>query len=310
MSTDRKRPGPALRGTLTALVTPFKGEDVDWDRLAAQIERQIGAGVDGLVPAGTTGECPTLSFEEHERLVAFVVERTARRVPVVAGVGTNSTKESIGLARAARACGADAGLVVVPYYNRPVARGIVDHYAAIWGETGLPLCVYNIPARTGTGLTPEIYDRLAGVQGIFAVKEASGDLVLASHLLVHHDFIVLAGDDALAVPTMAVGGAGVISVASNVVPAEMKLMTDAALKEDWVQARYIHGRLFPLFRALFTETNPVPVKCALRLLDLDSGKTRLPLSAAASRTEEGLRGALQALGMLGAELDHYIDPRD
>lgn len=310
MSKSTNRPGPALRGTLTALVTPFKGDGVDWDRLGAQVERQIESGVDGLVPAGTTGECPTLSFEEHEKLVAFVVEKANRRVPVVAGVGTNSTAETIRLARAANDAGADAGMVVVPYYNRPTPQGLLEHCKAVWGETGLPICLYNIPSRTGTGITAETYDRLAGVEGIFAVKEASGDLNLASHLAASHDMIVLSGDDSLTVPVMSVGGAGVISVASNVVPGEMKLLTDAALMDDWVQARNLHRRLLPLFRALFLETNPAPVKCALRLLDLDTGRLRLPLVHAGSKTEEALRGVLQSLGMLGADLDHYIDPRD
>jgi len=304
------RPGPALRGTITALVSPFRRGEVDWDRLGAQVERQIEAGVDALVPAGTTGESPTLSFEEHERLVAFVCERVAKRVPVVPGVGTNSTAESVSLAKAAKAAGADAGLVVVPYYNRPVPGGLVDHFRRIWDESGLPICLYNIPSRTGTAIAPDTYDRLAGVEGVFSVKEASGDLNLASHLLANHDLIVLAGDDALAVPMMAVGASGVISVASNLVPAEMKLLTDSALRDDWGQARYLHKRLFPLLRSLFLETNPIPLKCALRFLKLDSGELRLPLSHATSKTEDAIRAQLQALGLLDGESDEYIDPRD
>jgi 4-hydroxy-tetrahydrodipicolinate synthase len=191
-----------------------------------------------------------------------------------------------------------------------VPSGVVEHFRRIWGESELPLCLYNIPSRTGTGITPETYDRLAGIEGVFAVKEASGDLTLASHLLANHDLTVLAGDDALTVPMLAIGAAGVISVASNVVPAEMKMLTDSALMDDWVQARNLHKRLSGLFRALFLETNPIPVKCALRLLGHDSGELRLPLTSASARTEEALRGNLQALGMLGADLDHYIDPRD
>lgn len=310
MATGRSRPGPALRGTITALVTPFRGEEVDWARLETNIERQIAGGVDGLSPAGTTGEVPTLSPEEHERLLSFVVEKVDRRVPVLAGVGKNSTAGTIRLARIANEAGADAALVVNPYYNRPTLQGVVEHYRAVCEESGLPVCVYNVPSRTGSGLTVEAYDRLAGIPGIFAVKESSGDLNLVSHLIANHDLIVLAGDDAATVPVMAIGGAGVVSVASNVVPAEMKLMTDAALMDDWITARNIHKRLFPLFHALFLETNPIPVKCALRMLDLDSGTLRLPLTTAGSKTEETLRGVLQALGMLGAELDHYIDPRD
>jgi 4-hydroxy-tetrahydrodipicolinate synthase len=306
----KQRPGPALRGTLTAMVTPFQGGAVDGERLGKQIDRQLAAGVDGLVPAGTTGESPTLSFEEHERLLRDVCARVDRRVPVVAGVGSNSTAEAVHLAKSAKASGADAGLVVVPYYNRPCGQGLIDHFQRIWEESGLPICVYNIPSRTGTGLTPEIYDRLAGIEGVFAVKESSGDLNLASHLLAHHDLTVLAGDDSLAVPMMALGASGVISVASNVLPAEMKLLTDAALKEETGQARYVHKRLFPLLRALFLETNPIPVKCALRLLKEDSGEVRLPLSPATGRTEDALRAQLQALGVLGPDLDHYIDPRD
>jgi 4-hydroxy-tetrahydrodipicolinate synthase len=292
------------------MVTPFSGGSIDWERLDRQIDRQLEAGVDGLVPAGTTGECPTVSFEEHEKLVVAVCERVDKRVPVVAGVGTNSTVETVRLARAAKAAGAAAGLVVVPYYNRPVAAGIVDHYRRVWEESSLPICVYNIPSRTGTALTPETYDALAGIPGVFAVKEASGDMNLASHLLANHDLIVLAGDDSLTVAMMAIGAAGVISVASNVIPAEMKLLTDAALKDDWGQARYLHKRLFPLFRSLFVETNPIPVKCAMRLLGHDAGELRSPLSIASAATEEAVSAQLQALGLLGGDIEQYIDPRD
>jgi len=304
------RPGPALRGTLTALATPFAGGEIDWDRLGSQIDRQIASGVDGLFPAGTTGECPTLPFEEHERFVTAVCERVDKRVPVVAGVGTNSTAETVRLAKAAKASGASAGLVVVPYYNRPNPAGLVDHYRRVWDASGLPICLYNIPSRTGTSIAPDTYDRLLGIEGIFAVKEASGDLNLASHLLANHDAIVLAGDDSLTVAMMAIGASGVISVASNVIPAEMKLLTDAALKDDWGQARYLHRRLFPFFRALFLETNPVPVKCALRLLGLDSGEVRPPLAPAGAETEEAVGAQLRALGLLGGDIEHYIDPRD
>ncbi len=310
MSANKSRPGPALRGTLTATVTPFLHGALDLERLGRQIDRQVEAGVEGLVPAGTTGENPTLTLEEHGQVISAVCERVARRIPVVPGVGTNSTAESVLLAKAAKDAGADAGLVVVPYYNRPCGQGLVDHFRRIWDESGLPIVLYNIPSRTGTALTPEIYDRLMGVEGIFAVKESSGDLNLASHLLANHEVNVLAGDDALAVPMMAIGASGVISVAANVIPGEMKLLTDAALTDDWIQARNLHRKLFPLWRALFVETNPIPVKCALRLLGLDSGETRLPLGSPGGRTEEGLRSQLQGLGMLGADLEHYIDPRD
>jgi 4-hydroxy-tetrahydrodipicolinate synthase len=295
MSARKNRPGPALRGTLTAMVTPFRGGEVDHDRLAKQIDRQLDAGVDGLVPGGTTGENPTLTMEEHEDLIVRVCEQVGKRIPVVAGVGTNSTAETIHLAKAAKAAGADAGLVVVPYYNRPTGQGLVDH---------------NVPSRTGNPLTPEIYDRLAGIEGVFAVKEASGDANIASHLLASHDLTVLAGDDALTVPLMSIGASGVVSVASNLIPGEMKLLTDAALTDDWVQARNLHKRLFPLWRTLFVETNPVPIKCAMRALGLDSGEVRLPLAHATSRTEEALGAQLQALGMLGGDLEQYIDPRD
>jgi 4-hydroxy-tetrahydrodipicolinate synthase len=292
------------------MTTPFRSGELDRERLAEQITRQLEAGVDALVPAGTTGESPTLPMEEHEALVASICEFVDKRVPVVPGVGTNSTAETIRLAKAAKAAGADAGLVVVPYYNRPCGDGLVDHFRRTWEETGLPLVVYNVPSRTGTGLTPDDYDRIAGIEGVFAVKEASGNLNLASHLIASHDLIVLAGDDALTVPMMAIGASGVVSVASNLIPAEMKLLTDSALSDDWVQARNLHRRLYPLFRALFLETNPIPVKCALAILGRDTGETRLPLGRATAKTEEALRGQLQALGMLGGDLDQYIDPRD
>lgn len=305
-----QRPGPRLRGTLTALLTPFRGGEIDYEVFGRQIDRQIEAGVDGLVPVGTTGESPTLSMDEHRRVISFVIERVARRIPVVPGTGANSTAEAVELSKFAVDAGADAGLVVVPYYNRPMQHGIVDHYRRVWDESGLPLVVYNIPSRTGTGLTADTYDRLAGIHGVIAVKEASGDLGLASHLLSSHDLVVLAGDDALAVPMMSIGAAGVISVASNILPFEMKAMTNAALKDEWSEARRIHRALFRCFRALFNETNPIPVKCAMHLLGHDSGELRAPLTAAQSNTETTLRGELQALGLLGEDLDLYIDPRD
>jgi 4-hydroxy-tetrahydrodipicolinate synthase len=306
------RPGPSLRGTLTALVTPFDARgEVDWACFERQIDRQVEAGVDGLVPAGTTGENPTLTAEEHERVLAFVCEKVNRRIPVVAGVGSNSTAACVRLARHALAVGADAGMVVVPYYNRPGPQGIVDHFRRVWEESELPLMVYNIPGRTGTALTADVYDRLAGINGIFAVKEASGDLGLASHLIAaDHGITVLAGDDGLCVPMMAVGAAGVVSVASNVLPHEMKAMTEAMLRDDGREARHLHRSLHRIFKALFVESNPVPVKCALRLLGLDSGLVRLPLTAASAVTEEALRAQLQSLGMLGSDLEQYIDPRD
>jgi 4-hydroxy-tetrahydrodipicolinate synthase len=312
VSAANDRPGPGLRGTLTALVTPFDASGaIDWAAFQRQIDRQIEAGVDGLVPAGTTGESPTLTADERERVVAFVCEKVNRRVPVIAGVGTNATAESVRLAKHALQSGADAGMVVVPYYNRPGPQGIVDHYRSIWEESELPLMVYNIPSRTGTGLTPEVYDRLAGVNGVFSVKEASGDLNLASHLIAaDYGFTVLAGDDALCVPMMAIGAAGVVSVASNLLPLEMKAMTEAMLRDDGHEARHIHRSLLRMFRTLFVETNPVPVKCAMRLLDLDSGMVRLPLTPASAATEEALRSQMQSLGMLGSDLEHYIDPRD
>jgi 4-hydroxy-tetrahydrodipicolinate synthase len=310
VSKRKNRPGPALRGTLTAMVTPFSNGVVDQDRLAKQIDRQIAAGVEALCPAGTTGESATLSLEEQEKLIGTVCERVGKRIPVVAGVGTNNTFETVQLAKAAKSAGADAGLVVVPYYNRPSGQGLVDHFRRIWEESGLPIVVYNVPSRTGNPLTTEVYDRLAGIEGVFAVKESSGDLNLASHLLASHDLNVLAGDDSLTVPMMAMGASGVVSVAANIIPGETKMLTDAALTDDWVQARNLHKKLFPLWRTLFLETNPIPVKCAMRLLGLDGGEVRLPLGPAVGKTEEALRGQLQSLGMLGAELDHYIDPRD
>ncbi|MHC4924629.1 MAG: 4-hydroxy-tetrahydrodipicolinate synthase [Planctomycetota bacterium] len=310
MSTTQTRPGPALRGTMTALITPFNNEGIDWERLEAQIERQIEAGIDGLVPAGTTGECPTLSFEEHEQLIRFVVEKVDRRVAVVPGTGGNSTEESVRLSRVAKECGAHAGLVVVPYYNRPGPEGIVEHYRRIWEETELPIVVYNIPSRTGTALTTEIYDRLQSIPGCFAVKEASGDLTLASHLVHRGEMIPLAGDDALCIPMMSVGAGGVISVASNIVPMEMVAMTNAALVDNWPEARRIHRALFPLFRALFNETNPIPIKCAMEMLGHDSGTIRGPMTHANSHTESLVRGQLQVLGLMDEDLDAYIDPRD
>ncbi|MBI4615248.1 MAG: 4-hydroxy-tetrahydrodipicolinate synthase [Planctomycetes bacterium] len=284
-----------FRGVYTAIVTPFaKDGSIDRERFAEQIEFQIAAGVAGIVPCGTTGESPTLTHEEHEEVVRLAVRQANGRVQVIAGTGSNSTAEALRLTRAAAEAGADGALVITPYYNKPSQEGLYRHFVVLAREGGgLPLVLYNVPGRTGVNLLPETVLRLSEHDRIAGVKEASGSLDQASQILAARpDFTVLSGDDSLTLPIAAVGGKGVISVASNVVPETVREMADHALAGDFAAARETHLRLFPLFRALFLETNPIPVKTAMRLAGRDSGAFRLPLCPMSKENEAKLREVL------------------
>jgi 4-hydroxy-tetrahydrodipicolinate synthase len=290
-----------LRGVLTALVTPFRKDgSVDDEAFRSLVERQIEQGVHGLVPCGTTGETPALSRNEWESVVSATVEITAGRLPVVPGTGTNNTAESIERTKRAAELGANAALVVTPYYNKPNPAGLHAHYKAIAEEGGLPVVVYNVPSRTGLNVSPERVLELASIPEIVAVKEASGSLGQAMTIVAagEEKLSLLSGEDDLTCAMTLMGGDGVISVVSNVDPGGTVRMVEAALSGDAGLARQLHYRLLPLMGALFAETNPVPAKAALALLGLAKDVVRPPLSSASESTRERLRQALAAAGLI------------
>ena len=289
-----------FEGILTALVTPFRDGDLDEEALRDLIERQIEAGVDGLVPCGSTGESATLSHSEHEIVVEIAVQAARGRVPVVAGTGSNDTAAAIELTRHAKRAGADGALLISPYYNKPTQQGIVEHYAAVACAAQLPLLIYNIPGRTGSNILPATMARLADIEHVVGVKEACGDLGQVSELIARcpDDFDVLSGDDALTLALLAIGARGVISTASNVVPLEMCELVRAFRAGDATRARAIHYQLLPLFDALFCETNPIPVKTALHLMDQIGPEIRLPLTPIEERNRERLQVVLKELGVV------------
>jgi len=289
-----------FQGVFTALVTPFRDGAVDERALRELVELQIVAGVDGLVPCGSTGEAATLSHPEHRRVIEVVVAAARGRVPVLAGTGSNSTAEAIALTRHAKEAGADGALLISPYYNKPTQEGIIAHYAQIARETAFPLVVYNIPGRTASNLLPATLARLADLEQVVGVKEASGDLHQMSEVIARcpQGFAVLSGDDALTLPLLAIGGAGVISTASNVAPAEMVELVRAFRAGDLSRARDAHYRLLPLFDVLFCETNPIPVKAALAQRGLIREEIRLPLLPLSDPNQEKLRVVMKELGLL------------
>ncbi len=287
-------------GSYVAIVTPLKNGRVDEQALGELIEWQIARGTNGIVPCGSTGESATLTHEEHDRVIAFTVEAVRRRVPVIAGTGSNATHEAIRLTRHAKSVGVDGALLVCPYYNKPTQEGLYLHYAAIAREVDLPLILYNIPGRCGVNMAPQTIARLSRLTNIVGVKEASGSLGQMSEIIAACDerFLVLSGDDGLTIPLMAIGGKGVISVTANVAPAETAEMVGAALKGDWDRARRLHYRLQPLTNALFLETNPIPVKTALGMMGRCSDELRLPLCAMSEGAKSQLKQALVQFGLL------------
>jgi 4-hydroxy-tetrahydrodipicolinate synthase len=289
-----------FEGVFTALVTPFRDGSVDERALAELVELQVLAGVDGLVPCGSTGEAATLSHAEHRRVVEVVVAAARGRVQVLAGTGSNSTSEAIELTRHAKEAGADGALLISPYYNKPTQEGIVAHYAEVARQTAFPLLVYNIPGRTASNILPDTIARLAEIEQVVGVKESSGSLDQISHVIasVPDDFKVLSGDDWATLPLLAIGGNGVISTASNVVPAEVVELVRAFRAGDVERAQAIHYRLLPLLDVLFCETNPIPVKCALALRGLLHEELRLPLVRLSPANRERLQAAMKELGLL------------
>ncbi len=289
---------PNLRGAITALVTPFQNGEVDFQRLKQQVHFQIDEGIDGLVPCGTTGESPTLSVQEHQRVIETVIAEASGRVPVIAGVGANSTAEAVSLHRFARDAGATAGLSVNPYYNKPTQEGLYRHFMTLSEKVDLPIVLYNIPGRTGVTMSPQTVARLWREGNIAAIKEATGDANFASLIMQECDVPILSGDDPLTVPIISVGGVGVVSVLSNVLPARVVEMCRVALAGDFAAAREIHHHVYALTRSLFLDGNPAGAKLAMKMLGRDSGELRLPLVETSEPTKKAIADALNRLGML------------
>ncbi len=284
-----------LKGSIVAIVTPFKNGRVDEKALGDLIEFQISNGTQGIVPCGTTGESATLSHAEHNRVIEFTVETVKGRVAVIAGTGSNSTDEAISLTQHAKKARANGALLIAPYYNKPTQEGLYQHFKKVAEAVDLPLVVYNIPGRTGVNITPQTFARLTQIKNIVAIKESSGSLQQISEI-IHYcgdRFTLLSGDDALALPTLAVGGKGVISVAANIIPSDMAKMVQAFERGDLQEAQKLHYRMFGLFHALFLETNPIPVKTALSLMGRCSAELRLPLCPLSSENLERLRQAMK-----------------
>jgi len=288
-----------FKGCMVALVTPFRDGEVDWKTLDALVEMHLEAGTDVLVPCGTTGESPTLSHEEHDAVNAAVIRRAKGRVPVLVGTGSNSTAEALRLSRHAQEMGADGTLQVAPYYNRPTQEGLYRHFAAIAEAVELPHVLYNIPGRCGVEIGVDTMARLRrDWPNIVAVKHATGSVDGASELLTRTDLEVISGDDSMTLPLMSVGGVGVISVLANLIPRDVKSMTDAALRGDWTTAREWHLRMFRLARSLLSlETNPIPIKTAMALKGLCTEEFRLPLCPMAPANREKLVAALREYGL-------------
>ena len=287
-------------GSLVAIVTPFKNGKLDERALGDLIEWQITSGTHGIVPCGTTGESATLTHAEHDRVVAFTVEVVRRRVPVVAGTGSNSTEEAIALTKHAKAAGVDGALLITPYYNKPTQEGLFLHYKAVAEAVDLPLVVYNIPGRTGVNMMPATIARLTICPTVVAIKEGSGSVQQASEIiqLCGDRLTVLAGDDALTLPMMAVGGKGVITVTANLLPAKMAELVNAFRDGRLEAARAMHYELYPLFTALFYETNPIPVKEALHLMGKIASEIRLPLCPMGNENKAKLLAVLKAAGLV------------
>ena len=285
-------------GTMVALITPFDSGEVDFNTLDELVRFHIKSGIDGIVPCGTTGESPTLSHQEHRHVIERVVKTVSGKIPVIAGTGSNSTAEAIELTAFAKKVGADASLQVTPYYNKPTQEGFFQHFAAIAEEVDLPMVLYNIPGRCGAGMVPATIARLAKIENIVAVKEATGKLDYASEIADLCDITVLSGDDSLTLPIASVGGKGVISVVANIVPGDVKEMTDLILEGDFVSARKWHNKLFKLCKTMLTmATNPIPIKAAMAMLGMASEEMRLPMTPLEDSQKETLRKLLAEYGL-------------
>lgn len=289
-----------FKGSMTAIVTPFKNGRLDEKAFKGLIEFQIKNGTDGIVPCGTTGESATLSYEEHERVVELTVLQVNGRVPVIAGTGSNSTAETIMLTRHAEKAGADAALLITPYYNKPTQEGLYQHYKTVAGEVDIPIILYNVPGRTGVNMLSETVARLSEVKNIIGIKEATGSLQQVSDTIEQSrkGFTILSGDDFTTLPILATGGHGVISVTSNIVPKDVSAMCDAFFTGNIEKAKKLHYKLQPLHRAMFLETNPIPVKTALAIMGRIEEEFRLPLVRMGDGNRKKLRKALSDYGVV------------
>ena len=304
--------GTRFTGTGTALVTPFRHDrTLDERALHGLIQRQIDAGIDFLVPCGTTGESPTLMHEEHLRVVEIAVKLAKGKVPVLAGAGGYNTTEVIARARELADIGADGILSVTPYYNKPTQEGLFQHFRAIAEAVALPIILYSVQGRTGVNIEPGTVKRLAEIENIVGIKEASGNISQMAAILnsVPNDFLVLSGDDAITLPLMALGGRGVISVVSNEIPAEMTKLTRLALQGNFAEAREIHRRYHPLMEINFVESNPIPVKTALAEMGLLEAVWRLPLVPPKAENRARIRAVLESLGLVAREGATYVRER-
>jgi len=289
-----------FRGAIVAIATPFRNGEVDEERYRELIEFQLKNGTDGIVPCGTTGESATLSHEEHDRVIEIAIDAVKKRVPVIAGTGSNSTREAIRLTKHAYEAGADGVLMVSPYYNKPTQEGIYQHFKTVAEEVPVPIVLYNVPGRTSSNILPETTARLSRISNIVAQKEATADLRQVSRIveMCDDDFSLLSGDDFTVLPILAVGGKGVISVVSNVAPADMAGMIDAFEANDISRARELHHKMFPLMEALFFETNPIPTKAALSLMGKIEYELRLPLCKMSDVNYERLKRVMTDYGLI------------
>ena len=287
-----------LRGVYTAIVTPFKNGGVDYEKFEQLIEMQIAGGVDGIVPVGTTGESPTLSMDEHTQVISCAVRAAKGRCRILAGSGANSTSEAIELTKQAKLDGADMSLQVTPYYNKPTQEGLYRHFATVADTCQLPIVIYNVPGRTGIAVAPETIARLVSNKYVIGVKEAGGSADRVSEILDICSTSVMCGDDALTVPMMSLGATGVISVASNLIPAVMKSLVDFCARGDFASALELHRKYYRFFKHMFIESNPIPVKSAMAMMGLIENEFRLPLCELSPKNAEILRGTLSACGIL------------
>lgn len=286
-------------GLTVAIITPFCDGQVDIEALQRQVEFQVEAGTTCVCPVGTTGECPTLSHPEHERVISAVVEAAGRRIKVMAGTGSNSTEEALRLTRWAAKAGADASLVVAPYYNKPTQEGFYQHFRVLAQAVDIPICVYNIPGRTGKNIEPDTIIRMAELPNVTMVKEATGSLDQASQIINRTDLTVLSGDDSLTLPLLSIGGRGAVSVVGNIVPRDVIALIQAYEAGDLAAARRWHHKLFPLCRDMLgLSTNPIPIKAAMQMLDRDTGDLRMPLVRLSAAEEAKLRATLVEYGLL------------
>jgi 4-hydroxy-tetrahydrodipicolinate synthase len=287
-------------GSIVAMVTPFRGGKVDWENLAALVDFHVESGTTGIVACGTTGESATLNHAEHLDVVKAVVKAARKRIPVIAGTGSNSTQEAVYLTQEAEKAGADGALLISPYYNRPTQEGIYQHYKKVAESAGIPLIVYNIPARTGSKIEPETLARMAQIKNIAGVKEATGSVDQAIDVmrLSHGQMAVYSGEDSLTFSLMALGGKGVVSTVANIAPRAMADLTQACLRGDWDKGRELQFKLLPLIRSLFIETNPIPVKTALSLMGKCTPELRLPLTPMSEGALKILKKAMSDFGLI------------